>query len=76
MGLEWPKTKGVTKDMLKDQLKKYQQLLDNTAFLGSISGNKETLIKQYLEAVESWQRKQAELRNDISHAAYISNSVT
>lgn len=76
MGLEWPKTKGVTKDMLKDQLKKYRQLLDNPAFLGSISGNKETLIKQYLQAVESWQSKQAELGNDISHTAYISNSAT
>lgn len=55
VGLEWPKAKGVTKEALKDQLKKYRVLLKNPEYLGNISGNKETLIKQYLQAVDAWK---------------------
>jgi len=59
--LAWPSTRGVTKEVLRDQLKKYRQLLDKPEFLGNISGNKESLAEQYTKAVESWINKQTEL---------------
>ena len=54
----WPSTKGITKEVLKDQLKKYRQLLDKPDFLGNISGNRESLIEQYNQAVVSWTNQQ------------------
>ena len=51
----WPST---TKEVLKDQLKKYRQLLDKPDFLGNISGNRESLIEQYNQAVVSWTNQQ------------------
>jgi hypothetical protein len=72
--LAWPSTKGITKEVLKDQLKKYRQLLDKPDFLGNISGNKESLIAQYTRAVESWIDKQKELEQGYSRAACLSHS--
>ena len=74
--LGWPTNKGVTNAMLKDQLKKYRHLLGNPDFLGNLSGNEETLINQYLQAVEAWQRKQAELAVSHSHVGPNSNPNT
>ena len=58
--LTWPSTEGVTKEVLKDQLKKYRQLLDKPDFLGNISGNRGSLIEQYNRAVMSWTNQQKE----------------
>jgi hypothetical protein len=62
----------VTKDALKDQLKKYRRLLGDQDFLGNISGNKEHLIGQYNKAVEGWIDKQKEQEARQSRAAFFS----
>ena len=74
--LGWATNKGVTNAILKDQLKKYRHLLGNPDFLGDLSGNKETLTNQYLQAVEAWRRKQAELAVGHSHVKLNSNPNT
>ena len=65
--LAWPSTRGITKEVLRDQLKKYRQLLGKPEFLGNISGNKESLAEQYTKAVESWINKQTELEGGCAH---------
>ena len=63
----WPSTKCVTEEVLKDQLKKYWQLLDKPDFLGNISGNRESLIEQYKRAVASWTNQQKEPESRCVH---------
>ena len=69
MDLAWPSTKGVTKEVSRDRLKRYRQLLDKLDFLGNISGNKESLTEQYKKAVEPWINKQKELEGGRAHQA-------
>jgi hypothetical protein len=65
MDVKWPNSKGVTKELLKDQLKLYRQLLGNPDFLHNLSGNKESLKKQYVQAVESWSKKNAQENEEL-----------
>ena len=73
--LAWP-LKGVTKDQIKDQLKVYRRLLGNPDFLTNISGNKPTVTKQYMQAVECWNKKQMVQDSGQAHATPDSNNST